>query len=56
MPVSWEFNRRLIVTDVPERKPRGFGAFKDLASKLVKVPKAELDKKLAKNKAKKRKK
>lgn len=38
------------------RKPRGFGKFDALARKLIQVPRAELEKTLAKRKIKRRKK
>lgn len=35
----------------PQRKPKGFGNFKDLMQKLAKVPKAEIDRMEAERKA-----
>lgn len=37
------------------KKPEGFQAFDDLAKKLIKVPKAEVDRRIAKRKKKKKK-
>jgi len=38
------------------KKPEGFAAFDDLARKLIKVPKAEVDRRIARRKKAKRKK
>ncbi len=38
------------------RKPEGFAAFDALAKKLIKVPKAEVDRRIARRKKAKRKK
>jgi len=38
------------------KKPEGFTAFDNLAKKLIKVPKAEVDRRIEKRKTKKRKK
>lgn len=37
------------------RKPEGFAAFDDLAKKLIKVPKAEVDRRIERRKAKRKK-
>jgi hypothetical protein len=37
------------------KKPEGFTAFDDLARKLIKVPKAEADRRIERRKKKKRK-
>jgi len=38
------------------KKPEGFKAFSDLAKKLIQVPKAEVDRRIERRLAKKRKK
>lgn len=39
-------------TPKPDRKPNGFGLFSDLMKKLIKVPKAEVDRLEAERKSK----